>query len=50
VVISEPANTNFKIFGLIWSGLEPTIYNTRGEDANHHYTTDAVKFYICQIG
>ena len=29
------------VFGLIRSGLEPTIYCTRDEHANH-YTTDAV--------
>ena len=37
----EATNTNFIIFGLIQSGLEPTIYRTRGKLANH-YTTDAV--------
>jgi hypothetical protein len=34
-------NTNFIAFGLIRQVLEPTIYRTRGEHANH-YTTDAV--------
>ena len=29
--------------GLTRMGLEPTIYHTRGEHANH-YTTDAVVF------
>jgi hypothetical protein len=29
----EAANTNFMVFGLTWSGLEPTIYRTRGEYA-----------------
>jgi hypothetical protein len=29
------------IFGLARSALEPTIYRTRGEHANH-YTTDAI--------
>ena len=37
----EAANTNFIVFTLTRSGLEPTIYNTWGEDANH-YTADAV--------
>ena len=37
----EATNTNFKVFGLTRPGLEPTIYRTRGEHANH-YTTDAV--------
>jgi hypothetical protein len=36
----EKTNTNFIVFGLTRSGLEPTIYRTRGEHANH-YTTDA---------
>jgi hypothetical protein len=34
----EATNTNFIVFGLTRSGLEPTIYCTRGEHANH-YTT-----------
>jgi hypothetical protein len=39
----EATNTNFIVFGLTWSGLEPTSYRTRGEHANHYvYTTDAV--------
>jgi hypothetical protein len=37
----EATNTNFIVFGLIRSGLEPTICRTRGKHANH-YTTDAV--------
>jgi hypothetical protein len=37
----EATNTNFIIFGLTRPGLEPTIYRTRGEHANH-YATDAV--------
>ena len=37
----EATHTNDIVFGLIWSGLEPTTYGTRGEHANH-YTTDAV--------
>jgi len=39
----EAANTNFIIFGLTHSGLESTIYRTRGEHANH-YITNAVIF------
>ena len=35
-------NTNFIVFGLTRSGLEPTIYHTRGEHVNH-YTTHTVK-------
>ena len=38
----EETNTNFIVFGLARLGLEPTIYRTRGEHANH-YTTDAVE-------
>ena len=42
-------NTNFMIFGLTRPGLEPTIYHTRGEHANHHhYTADVVQMdWIC---
>ena len=39
----EATNTNFIVFGLIWPGLEPTIYHTRGEHTNN-YATDAVLF------
>jgi hypothetical protein len=35
------ADTNFIVFGLTRSGLEPTIYHTRVEHTNH-YTTDEV--------
>ena len=41
----EATNTNFIVFGLTRSGLEPTIYCTRGEHANH-YTTNAVSHLI----
>jgi hypothetical protein len=37
----EVANTNFIIFSLMRSGIEPTIYCTRGQHSNH-YTSDAV--------
>ena len=33
--------TNLSVFGLTRSGLEPTIYRTRGEHTNH-YTTDTI--------
>ena len=36
----EATHTNFISFGLTRPGIEPTIYNTRCENANH-YTTDA---------
>ena len=38
----EAIKNNFIVFGLTRSGLEPTIYHTRGEHTNH-YTTDAVR-------
>ena len=41
----EAADTNFIVFGLTRPMLEPTIYRTRGEHANH-YTSDAVHTYI----
>ena len=41
VFSGEETNTNFIVFGLQLPGLEPTIYRTRGEHANH-YATDAV--------
>jgi hypothetical protein len=37
----EATNNNFIVFGLTRPGLEPTIYRTRGEHANH-YATNAV--------
>jgi hypothetical protein len=37
----EATNTNFIVFGLTGLGLEPMIYCTLGEEANH-YTADAV--------
>ena len=41
----EATHTNFIFFGLTQSGVEPMIYHTRGEHANH-CTTDAVAKYI----
>jgi hypothetical protein len=37
----EATNTNFIVFGLTRPGLEPTMYRTWGEHANH-YTTDVI--------
>ena len=37
----EATNTNFIVFGATRPGIEPTIYRTRGEHANH-YAPDAV--------
>ena len=45
VLSREATNTNFIVFGLTRSGLEPTIYRTRGEHTNH-YTTDAVSLKL----
>ena len=45
VITREATNTNFiVVFGLTWSGFEPTIYHTRGEHTNH-YTTDEPMIY-----
>jgi hypothetical protein len=44
-LVQGATNTNFIIFGLIWPGLQSTLYRTRGENANH-YATDAVVCYL----
>jgi hypothetical protein len=41
----KATSTNFIVFGLTQSGLEPTIYSTSCEHDNH-YTTDAVPYKI----
>jgi hypothetical protein len=41
VVRGEAANINFIVFGLTWSGLEHTIYDTPDDK---HYTTNEVNF------
>ena len=41
MLIGEATHTNCIVFGLTRSGLEPTIYRTREEHANH-YTTETV--------
>jgi len=38
VLSGEATNTNCIVFGLSLSGLELTIYCTRGEQANHYIT------------
>ena len=38
----DETNTNYIVFGLMRQGLEPTIYRTRNEHANHYTTYDAV--------
>jgi hypothetical protein len=45
VLSGEATNTNFIVLCLTRSGLEPTIYRTRGEHANH-YTINAVQIII----
>ena len=40
----EATNSNSIVFGLTRLGLEPTIYRTQDQHANH-YTTDAVLCY-----
>ena len=36
VLSEEATNTNFIVFGLTRPGLEPTIFRTRDEHANHY--------------
>jgi hypothetical protein len=46
VLSGEATKTNFIVFDLTQSGLEATIYHTRGGHAQH-YATDAVGgFYL----
>jgi len=45
VLSGEATNTNFIVFGLTRSGIEPTTYCTRGEHTNH-YITDAVQLQL----
>jgi len=42
VFTGEATNTNFIVFGLTRSGLEPMIYGTRAEHAN--YITPPMRF------
>ena len=44
----KATNTNFIVFGLTRPGLEPMIYCTLGEHANH-YITDADWFKMCLV-
>ena len=41
MISEEATHTNFIVFGLTRPGLEPAIYITGSEHANH-YTNDAV--------
>jgi hypothetical protein len=45
VLSGEATNTNFIVFGLTRSGIDPMIYHTRGEHANH-YTNDEVRIFL----
>jgi hypothetical protein len=36
----EASTTNFIVFGLTQSGVEPTIYYTQGEHVNHCTTNE----------
>jgi len=50
-VNGERASTSFIVFGLIWSGIGPTIYSTRGKQACH-WLTEAVfmiKMKLCEM-
>jgi hypothetical protein len=44
-VLSEKQQIPISVFGLNQSGIEPTIYSTQGEHANH-YTNDAVLIHL----
>ena len=44
VLSGEATNTNCIVFGLTRTGLEPTLYRTLGEHANH-YATDEPTLY-----
>jgi hypothetical protein len=49
VFCGEATHTNFIVFGLTRWGLEPMIYRTPGEYANH-YSTDAVHEWYMPMG
>ena len=42
----EATNTNFIVFGLTQPRFEPTIYRTRGEQANHYATDTVLKDHV----
>jgi len=42
----EATYTNFIVFGLTRSGLEPTIYHTQDEHDNYS-TSDVVDVHVC---
>ena len=48
VLRREATNTNFIVFGSTRPRLEPMVYHTRGEHADH-YTTDVVCMYITRL-
>ena len=45
VLSGKATNTNFVVFGVNRPGLEPTIYRTLGQHANH-YATDVVNYLL----
>ena len=45
VFSGEATNTDFIVIGLTRPGLKSTIYDTRGEHANH-YATNAVQYQL----
>jgi hypothetical protein len=53
VLSEEATHTNFIFFGLTRAGLEPTIYRTRGEHANHYicreYLAYSVNITLCYL-
>jgi hypothetical protein len=48
----KATNTNFIVFGFIWSWLEPTIYRTRGEHALYfspYFFVKSSKLYLNSV-
>jgi hypothetical protein len=46
VLSGETTNSNFIVFGLTKPRLEPTIYHTPGEHANHYATGAVENIYL----
>ena len=47
VLSGEATNTNFIVFGLTRPELEPTIYRTRGQHANHYTLMQTIFIAFC---
>jgi hypothetical protein len=45
VLSGEATNINLIVFGLTQPVLEPTIYHTRGEHANHYATNEPTIYH-----